>query len=271
MIKSSELLKMFERMRDEHWSYVWGSAKEGEVDCSGAFVWAFKQHNQSIPHGSNSIGHKNVEKLLPISEAKPGMAAFRCRKWTESEDDRKNSYYNADPGNLSHIGLVGRDGKTVLHAKGSKTGFVESKLDSTWAYVGYLKRVDYDEINQNGSESGMINYPVYGRINITSGYVNLRSKPNVTSKVLAHMANQEVVNILGEEKDGKWLHVDYNDREGYAYAKYISLNSVVVDRIDGVDSIKFPQNTTQKVMIVDSVGNRFAPVGDFTVLFESFD
>lgn len=271
MITSNELIKMFERMRDEHWSYVWGSAKEGEVDCSGAFVWAFKHRNQSIPHGSNSIGHKNVEKLLPISEAKPGMAVFRCKPWTDSDDDQKNSYYQMEPGNLSHIGLVGRDGKTVLHASGTKTGFIESKLDSTWSYVAYLKRVDYSEVNQNGSDFGMSGYLKYGQISINSGYVNLRTAPSVTSKVLAHMENGQVLEILEELSSGKWLRVMCKGTVGYAYAKYVVQNGVAIPDAKP-DTVMSPaEGAVKAVTIVDSVGNRFNPVGDFTVLLESVD
>lgn len=37
------------------WAYVWGSAKAGAVDCSGAFVYAMKKYGLSIFHGSNTI------------------------------------------------------------------------------------------------------------------------------------------------------------------------------------------------------------------------
>ena len=45
-IPVNELISCFERMRDEHWDYCLNSAREGCVDCSGAFVWAY---NLGVP------------------------------------------------------------------------------------------------------------------------------------------------------------------------------------------------------------------------------
>ena len=47
-IPVNELISCFERMRDEHWDYCLNSAREGCVDCSGAFVWAYKQFGNSV-------------------------------------------------------------------------------------------------------------------------------------------------------------------------------------------------------------------------------
>lgn len=263
MIKASELIVLFERMRDEKWIYTWGAAKEGNVDCSGAFVWAFAQYGQKIPHGSNSIGHKNVITLLPISEAKPGMAVFRCKEWTDSEDDQNNNYYQVSPGNLFHIGLVGRNGNTVLEAKGGRYGFVESKLNKTWAYCGYLKRVDYSEEIQNGSDFGMNDWNI-GRVSITSGYVNLRSEPNVTSKVVSHLYEGTMLKIDPNYSADKWYKVIASTgAEGYVYKKYVTIDEKAIG--DG-------SNTSEAVVqfvITDSAGNAFHPTGPFTVKAET--
>lgn len=85
-IPASSLIDLFERMYVERWSYVLGSAKTGEVDCSGAFVWAYKQFDLSIAHGSNAIARSYVEGLLPVSEARPGMAAFNTIIFFHTEE-----------------------------------------------------------------------------------------------------------------------------------------------------------------------------------------
>ena len=85
-IKASDLIAMFEKMEREHWAYEWGAAREGCVDCSGAFVYAFKAlGGPAIAHGSNTIARKHCGALVPASEAKPGYAMFRWREDGEPE------------------------------------------------------------------------------------------------------------------------------------------------------------------------------------------
>lgn len=72
MIKLNELMELFERMEQEHWAYEWGAAQEGKVDCSGAFVWAYRQlSGPDIAHGSNSILRQSMALLQPMSAARP--------------------------------------------------------------------------------------------------------------------------------------------------------------------------------------------------------
>ena len=151
----NELMKVFETMLSEHWKYTAGAAEKGNVDCSGAFVYAYKQFGKSIYHGSNRIARVEVVELLPISEAKPGMAAFKTRNPGDSRYNLPSSYqkgakyYNGDLRDFYHIGLVSERG-TVLNAQSSATGFVESKIDS-WTCVAYLKQVDYGDDAANDS------------------------------------------------------------------------------------------------------------------------
>ena len=45
-------------MVTQHWAYVAGSAKEGAVDCSGAFSYWYGKGGSYMPHGSNSMWRK---------------------------------------------------------------------------------------------------------------------------------------------------------------------------------------------------------------------
>ena len=142
MIRKDDLLDLFERMAREKWAYKLGAAREGCVDCSGAFVYAYKQlGGPAIEHGSNSIFHLRIGTALPMSQAKPGYAAFKVRPWTE--DQKGNRWYGYDPGDLYHIGLFGRDGR-ILNAQGTATGFVSSSA-STWDYCAPLLAVEYGQ------------------------------------------------------------------------------------------------------------------------------
>lgn len=105
MISAKDLCSAFRQAYDEHWGYIWGEA--GEVwtraaqdaatreatveygsrwigrrvaDCSGLFVWAYKQHGEKIYHGSNTIFDKHTSKTGPLYgevEIMPGTAVFQ--------------------------------------------------------------------------------------------------------------------------------------------------------------------------------------------------
>lgn len=153
MIPVLELIAIFVQMYKEHWSYIWGAARKGCVDCSGAFVWAYKQFGKSIAHGSNTIARSYVKKILPISEAKPGMAAFKIRKPGDRYYDLPAKFkkgggsYNGDLNDYYHIGLVDETGKYVLNAQSESAGFTRTAIKK-WGAVGYLSAVEY-----NGGES----------------------------------------------------------------------------------------------------------------------
>ena len=253
-IPVNELISCFERMRDEHWDYCLNSAREGCVDCSGAFVWAYKQFHKTILHGSNSIARLSVGDLLPISSARPGMAVVKVKDWTD--DDDTNRWYDSEPGNVYHIGLVIQNGSemNVIEAKGAKWGVVQSKLDSKWKFVAYLDDVDYTQ----KMEEVVMEYKYTGSIRLTSGYVHLRSQPNITSKSIAKLYNGEPVEI-GDTDQPNWYAVkDEAGNEGYVYSKYVNIEKEI-ESADDLNSNFFA------VIITDSLGNKFYPVGQFTV------
>ena len=253
-IPVNELISCFERMRDEHWDYCLNSAREGCVDCSGAFVWAYKQFNKTILHGSNSIARLSVGDLLSISHACPGMVAVKVKDWTD--DDDTNRWYDSEPGNVYHIGLVIQNGSemNVIEAKGAKWGVVQTKLDNKWKFVAYLDDVDYTQ----KMEETIMEYKYTGSIHLTSGYVHLRSQPNITSKSIAKLYDGEPVEI-GDSSQPNWYAVkDEAGNEGYVYSKYV----VIENEIQSDDQM---DSGLSGIVITDSLGNKFYPIGSFTV------
>ena len=154
-IPVANILADFQRMEREHWKYSSDTAL-GQVDCSGAFVWSYKQHGLSIYHGSNRIARRYVLDLVPYANAKaqglivPGIAAFKTRrpgdpKYALPSSYRKGgAYYNGDLLDYYHIGLVDEDTGYVLNAQGTATGFVRSPITQNWSHVALLKDVAYD-------------------------------------------------------------------------------------------------------------------------------
>ena len=218
-IKVTELLADFEYMRDQHWAYEAGAEEEGKVDCSGAFVYAYRQHGKSIAHGSNRIARVYVANILPIKYAKPGMAAFKALEpWEEGyelPDDYKpgNAYYNGDTNDYYHIGLVGAGGDTVLNAKGTAYGFVESLISEGWDYAAYLLDVDYGEEPQPEPEPTADEYRVVG------GRLNLRSKPEKKAPAIRSLADGEIVRRIADA--GEWMKVKAGRETGYAMKQYL--------------------------------------------------
>lgn len=217
MIDVNKLLDFFERMKREHWDYELGAAREGCVDCSGAFVLAFKQLGASIEHGSNSIAHLRVGEYVPVAQAKPGYAVFKMRAWRE--EDRGNRWYGESPGDCYHIGLMGRDGK-VLNAQGVKTGFVASDAKG-WAFAAPLKAVKYET---KGDEKMFGN----ATVSVTSGYLNIREGAGTAAKVICKVANGTRVNVIREAGGTGWVFGKLESGEaGYMSGEYLTMDDTL--------------------------------------------
>lgn len=63
--------------------------------------------------------------------------------------------------------------------------------------------------------------PRSGRVNVSSGNLNLRQKPNTSSPIVAKMPNNSAVTVTGEWQG--WYVVWYKGLTGYADARYINL------------------------------------------------
>ena len=209
-IKVNDIINLFKKMYQEHWSYIWGSAKTGCVDCSGAFVYAYKQLNGSyIYHGSNKIAREYVGELQPISNAKAGWAAFKWKK-----DGAPDSYTDGK-GNFYHIGLVDETGKYVLHAKGTNSGFCRDKI-STWHYVAPLNEVDYNNTTTEETNADVL---YKAKVITESGSLNLRIKAN--GAIICTIPRNTTIDVLNDDNND-WWKVRYNGKVGYVSTKYLS-------------------------------------------------
>lgn len=251
-------IQCFEQMLAGHWSYEWGAAREGCVDCSGAFVYAAKKlGNISLKsHSSNYIPRHYIVELLPISEAKPGYAVFRNTKTFETDD--LAAKYNDGLGNFKHMGLVSRTGKTVLHAKGTQYGFVETALDKTWQYCGKLTFVDYEEETTMTANASLTGTHV---VNVEEGsWLNVRSDHAVTTKRLGKLKKGQDVTVVDTWEN--WSKIVYGDSFGWVYTKYLS---EIAAAVQDEDAEVYEIDVECRVIITDEAGNTFYPVGAFTV------
>lgn len=242
MIKASALINLFQRMLDERWAYELGAAREGCVDCSGAFVWAYKQLGESIEHGSNSIAHLRVGEYVPVADAKPGYAVFKLRAW--ADDQRGNRWYNQQPGDCYHIGLMGYDGR-VLNAQSTKTGFVASPASQNWAFAAPLKAVSYSD-DKGGGETMFGNATV--KTQTAGSYVNLREGASTRAAVIGRAYDGERVNVLREAGTGWFYGRTQAGAEGYMSADYIVED---VPDTDGGDMADTGGETAQTTTLTD--------------------
>lgn len=156
LINLTRLVQSFEKIVG--WKYVSpGTNDENGIDCSGAFVRAYKAQGASIYHGSNTIYRKHcssVGRINSVNDLQVGMAVFKNR-----EDGAEPSQYKNDGmGNMYHIGLVcGVNPLLIIHAT-SPVAKIDTALGKTpsWKFWGKLSQVQYDVTPiEEGSEQGM--------------------------------------------------------------------------------------------------------------------
>lgn len=215
----SDMIALFQTMYREHWPYVWGKAEKGCVDCSGAFTYAFEQFVIACPHGSNAMARSfTVGHMLPISEAKPGMAAFKVRVPGEKDYDLKDKYKSGtDLNDYYHVGMVDEDPRYVLNAKGKDYGFCRDKLsrENGWDCVAYLKHVDYGEEKTDMGEKAV----VVLASGSSGSTVNLREAPGKNHNIIVKVPVGAEVTV--EEDRGAWCKVMYGDRTGWMMSNYL--------------------------------------------------
>lgn len=166
MILASDLIARFQYALDQKWGYIWG--KSGQIwtqkeqdsatreqtvkwgaqwvgrnvaDCSGLFVWAFKQLGGSIYHGSNTIWNQycSAQGKLIDGRRSDGMA---IRPGT--------AVFLLNSTGRHHIGLYTGNGKCI-EAKGTYYGVVMSDI-THWDEWGELKDVTYEDEHKEGEK-----------------------------------------------------------------------------------------------------------------------
>lgn len=263
-VSVSKLIAVFRTMYEEHWSYVWGKAEKGCVDCSGAFVYAFGTFGIRYPHGSNAIARNyTVGDMMPVSEARPGMAAFKLRApWEEGYDLPEKYRSGTDKNDYYHIGLVDEDPDYVLNAKGEKAGFCRDKLTAKngWDCVAYLKDVDY------GGEEKMEMAKVVLPAGASGSTVNMRRTPSRSSDIVTKVPVGAEVQVLGDS--GQWCQISYGDRTGYMMSNYIEYvgqsgesDTITADDRDRIDRAltameQYARGITEQVELIGSILGR---------------
>ena len=234
-INPNNLVQLFRQALSEGWGYIYGSSGEtwtkakqdaatreqtvkwgkrwiGKrvTDCSGLFVWAFKQCGGTMYHGSNTMfkswstasGTLSNGKRSDGQELKIASAVYK--------------YSQAD--GYHHVGLYIGDGK-VIEAKGTYYGVVQSKV-AEWSHWSELKGVAYgstptpepepkEEEKMQGTY--IVNTP-------NGGAVNVRTDASTSSVKQCTLPVGTKVTVV--EECGDFARVQY-ERTGYIMKKYL--------------------------------------------------
>ena len=248
LISVRKCIEYFQQMWREHWSYKWGAAQRGCVDCSGAFCYVWKQFNKSIAHGSNKIARSYIKEMLPVSAAKPGMAAFKKRVPGDEYYDLPDKYkpggaeYNGDISDYYHIGLVDDDPNYVLNAQNEKNGFQRSPISQKWCGVGYLKDVDYSGSDSkpepvtpdepdvpvtpepiDGGDAEVKTATVIQPEGAGGTYVHFRKTASVSAAVVDDVPFGEAVEVLDSSTNSAWWKIRYKKKTGWMMRKFLEL------------------------------------------------
>ena len=228
-IHSTDLINEFKSMYEPTpWIYEWGAAREGCVDCSGAFVYAYKKlGGPSIPHSSNAISRQSCGALQKNTTniAPKGWAAF---KWKEQTDPTLLQKYGKD--DYYHMGLVDESGQYVLNAKGTKYGFCRDKLDKSWQYIAPLKDAIYDEVDN------ILDAKYVARVTTDSTPLRVRATPSSDGTQIGKLPKGTLVDVY-DDTNAEWWKIGYDGLIGYASATYLTK----VGGVDGEDDDTQPK------------------------------
>lgn len=228
-IPVSALYEHCERMLKERYGYIFGTSGElwteskqntttndmaqkygarwighHVVDCSGLIVHIWRLFGLKIPHGSSSMVRQGyITDCCP--DPHPGWAAL-VDKTPDTPDNE-------------HIGIVQRDGATVVEAKGTQSGVVTSKAtDKKWTKFGKFKDVDYEEADDPMPDGEKVIYRA--EVITESGPLNVRSGPGRQYDKIGKLPRGEIVDVMVECPNG-WRYIDDDGDQGYVDGRYL--------------------------------------------------
>lgn len=193
------------------WPYASpGTGDERGIDCSGAFVRAYRLQGKSLYHGSNRMAREACSWVRPIGQTalRCGTVVFKARdSGLPSAYQPGGAHYRADmPENFYHVGLVVRDVPLrIIHATPPKV-----RADTTakgWSHAGWLK-----EIREEAD----------GRVTrqVQAESVNLRAEPSKKAALLGRIPQGTSLEVEAADKD--WVRVVWQGKEGYVMAQYLT-------------------------------------------------
>ena len=225
-----------------------------ELDCIGLIVRIIRTSPGGVPTyrtaGTNTLwrSYEASSKYRDLTWRQEGLAGAQAGMLA----------FKRSGENVHHVGLATGEG-TVIHSSSAKGCVVETALDSSWQllavhrYIGLTGETEKEETAVQAYEMQVI-------LQDKSSTLNVRNEPGKAGDRIGRLSHGAVVTVMAEFDNG-WRFVTYGDgASGYVDGSFLQLVEKTEDKAGG-----------KTVTIVDSAGNRFAPVGDFRVLIGSVD
>jgi uncharacterized protein YgiM (DUF1202 family) len=98
----------------------------------------------------------------------------------------------------------------------------------------------------------------------SSKSLNIRSGPGTDYAAIGKVSNGSTVEVLADtgKDDDKWSFIRQDDKSGYVSAAYlVPLDAVLIE----------PGTADKRMILTDSAGNIWTPVGGFSVKLEAVE
>lgn len=226
MIPVNKLVDVFYTMLG--WPYASpGTNGPAGIDCSGAFVYAYKQFGERIYHGSNRIVRvycHDVRRVTSASQLRVGMAIFKAREDTshmKAEYKPGGRYYDPNlPYDYYHIGLVVSVRPLKIINATPPAVRIDTDL-SRWYCAGELNAVNYDSDEPPRPAPPPDADPRLAEVWAERGStVNLRGRPSRDAVIRARVPIGEVVEVLDETNE-TWWYILYLKTTGYMMREFL--------------------------------------------------
>lgn len=236
-----------------------GTGKDGACDCIGLIMGAMYElgHKKYDLHSTNYFARYQTMEMVTLRKGTPiypGMILYKARDNQDNLHGRYlpgGRYYTGDVLDYYHVGVVVRAKPLEIiecTEYGSVTGIVKSDAIGGWDYGGKLRGVLYDGYEENEKEEGETMSVLYmARVNTQKDPLTLRATPD--GREIGKIPKEAEVEVLSE---GTWARVRYGEMLGYAASRYL-------ERIE-----KEYAELTVRVILTDSAGNTWEPVGAYT-------
>lgn len=274
MIGVSAFARRVEQIAARELTYhTGGVGKDGTCDCIGLIMGAMYElgHKRYDLHSTNYFARYQTMELKKAVERElfVGAILYRARTNQDNLNGRYmpgGRYYTGDLLDYYHVAVVTNvKPLRIIECTeyGDVTGIVINERFGRWDYSGKLRGVLYEETDAGGiytgeEETGM--HVLYKAMVITQEDP-LTLRATAGGRKIGEIPKGETVEVLA---GGEWARVRYGSMLGYASAQYL-------ERIEDEPEQENIITVSADVTIIDSAGNKFKPVGDWSVLIGGVD
>lgn len=237
-----------------------------EIDCINLIKKVIRTAQGGVP-GYTTAGTNTLWRSRNAS------AKYRDLTWTQGGIDGARAgmlAFKAKGDNVHHVGLVTGDG-TVIHSSSAAGKVVETALDSSWPLLAVHRYIGVESMDIVEDKEGMTMTDYRARV--TASSLNVRNEPGLGGMRIGSFKRGTVVSVQADYDNG-WRYVSSGGVIGYVDGRYLETvpdeDHAASEQENQVDPEQAAQGAF-RVFIVDSAGNRFEPVGDWSVMIGSVD